>query len=53
MVHTTPCYHYYLISYLFEFFCVTVEVQGAANMAAMHQNIKRVVDQEQEKCLWL
>ncbi|KAF6033025.1 DLG5 [Bugula neritina] len=30
----------------------TVEVQGA-NMAAMHQNIKRVVDEEQEKHVWL
>jgi len=29
-----------------------VEVQGA-NMAAMHQNIKRVVDEEQEKHVWL
>jgi len=30
----------------------TVEVQGS-NMAAMHQNVKRVIDEEQMKHLWL
>lgn len=31
---------------------LVVEVPGA-NMAAMHQNIKRVIDEEQDKHIWL